>query len=187
MHNLSRLLLLCSLIVSSVGCDQATKAIANAAIGSGPALWYFGDTLRLTYAENPGGFLSVGATLPPLLRSVLFGVIPAVVVIGLMIPLVRNHSLSRAEGIALALIVSGALGNLIDRLALGAVRDFLNVGIGPVRSGIFNVADVAVTGGVAIFCFLAMTTQTEPEQRDRGARRHVSRRSRRLTGIALTH
>ena len=163
MHTWSRLLLLLSLIVSSVGCDQATKAIANAAIGSGPALSYFGDTLRLTYAENPGGFLSVGANLPPALRSVLFGVIPAVVVVGLMVPLVRSHSLSRAEGIALALMVSGALGNLIDRLALGAVRDFLNVGIGPVRTGIFNVADVAVTTGVAIFCFLAITTRPEPE------------------------
>lgn len=164
MHNLSRLILLGSLIVSSVGCDQATKAIANAAIGSGPALSYFGDTLRLTYAENPGGFLSVGANLPPLFRSVLFGVIPALVVVGLMIPLVRNHSLSRAEGIALALIVSGALGNLIDRLALGAVRDFLNLGIGPVRTGIFNVADVAVTSGVVIFCFLAISTRAELEE-----------------------
>jgi signal peptidase II len=159
----SRLVVLLSLIVCSVGCDQATKAIANAAIGSGPALSYFGDTVRLTYAENPGGFLSLGANLPPVLRGVLFGIIPAVVVVGLMVPLVRSHSLSRAEGIALALIVSGALGNLIDRLALGAVRDFLNVGIGPVRTGIFNVADVAVTTGVAIFCVLAVTTRSDPE------------------------
>ena len=159
----SRLLLLGALIVSSVGCDQATKAIANAAIGSGPSLSYFGDTVRLTYAENPGGFLSVGANLPPAVRSLVFGAVPALVVLGLMVPLVRNHALSRGEAIALALIVSGALGNLIDRLVLGAVRDFLNVGIGPLRTGIFNVADVAVTMGVALYCVVAASRPADPD------------------------
>jgi signal peptidase II len=148
----SRLLVLGSLIISSVGCDQATKAIANATIGAGPSLSYFGDTVRFTYAENRGGFLSVGADLSPALRGWLFGVVPALVLIGLLVPLVRNHALSRWEVVALALIFSGALGNLIDRLALGVVRDFLTIGIGPVRTGIFNVADMAVTLGVAIFC-----------------------------------
>jgi signal peptidase II len=156
----TRLLLLLALIVSSVGCDQATKAIANAAIGSGPSLSYFGDTVRLTYAENPGGFLSVGANLPPAVRSWVFGAVPALVVLGLMVPLVRNHALGRGEAIALALIVSGALGNLIDRLVLGAVRDFLNVGIGPLRTGIFNVADVALMLGVALV--ILTETRTRP-------------------------
>ena len=151
----SRLILLGSLIACSVGCDQATKAIANAAIGSGPSLSYFGDTVRLTYAENTGGFLSVGSNLPPAIRSWIFGLVPALVVLGLMVPLLRSQSLRRGEAIALALIVSGALGNLIDRLMLGAVRDFLNVGIGPLRTGIFNVADVSVMMGVVLYCVVA--------------------------------
>jgi signal peptidase II len=163
MVNYSRLLLLGALIVSSVGCDQATKAIANATIGSGPSLSYLGDTVRLTYAENPGGFLSLGADLPPGVRSWLFGIAPIAVVLALLVPLVRNHSLGRGEVIALGLIVSGAVGNLIDRLVLGAVRDFMNVGIGSVRTGIFNVADLAVTLGVAIFCYLITTSRTDPE------------------------
>jgi signal peptidase II len=155
-----RLILLSSVIACSVGCDQATKAIANAAIGSGPSLSYFGDTVRLTYAENTGGFLSVGSNLPPPIRTWIFGLVPAIVVLGLMVPLLRSPSLRRGEAIALALIVSGALGNLIDRLMLGAVRDFLNVGIGPLRTGIFNVADVAVMMGVVLYCVVA-TSRTE--------------------------
>ena len=160
----SRLLLLSGLLVSSVGCDQATKAIANATIADGPSLSYFGDTVRLTYAENAGGFLSVGSDLPPEIRSWVFGLAPAIVVVALLVPLVRVHTLGRVEVIALGLIVSGAVGNLIDRLALGVVRDFMNVGIGPVRTGIFNVADLAVTTGVAIFCYLLTTAKPGPEE-----------------------
>lgn len=152
-------------MVSSVGCDQATKAIANATIADGPALSYFGDTVRLTYAENPGGFLSVGADLPPAVRSWLFGIAPAIVVVGLLVPLLRNHALGRWEVVALGLIVSGAVGNLIDRLVLGAVRDFVTVGIGPLRTGIFNVADLAVTVGVTMFCFM-LTTMRSGAARD---------------------
>ena len=159
----SRFLLLGSLMVSSVGCDQATKAIANAAIAGGPSLSYFGGAVRLTYAENPGGFLSLGADLPAEVRGWLFGIAPALVVVGLLVPLVRNHALSRGEVIGLGLIVSGAVGNLIDRLLFGAVRDFMHVGIGPLRTGIFNGADLAVTAGVAIFCYVAATRKAETE------------------------
>ena len=168
MTTCSRLLLLGSLLVSSVGCDQATKAIANATIGGGPSLSYFGDTVRLTYAENPGGFLSIGADLPPEIRGLVFGIAPAVVVVALLVPIVRNRSLGRGEIIALGLIVSGAVGNLIDRLVLGVVRDFMNVGIGPVRTGIFNVADLAVTMGVAIFCYVVTRAKPEPEEEGPG-------------------
>ena len=47
----------------------------------------------------------------------------------------------------MALFLAGALSNLIDRIAVGSVIDFLNVGIGPLRTGIFNVADVAIMAG----------------------------------------
>ena len=49
--------------------------------------------------------------------------------------------------IAWALVFAGGIGNLIDRMRINAVIDFLNLGIGPVRTGIFNVADMAITAG----------------------------------------
>jgi signal peptidase II len=48
------------------------------------------------------------------------------------------------------MFLAGGLSNLIDRITLGSVIDFMNVGVGPVRTGIFNVADVAIMAGVAI-------------------------------------
>jgi signal peptidase II len=56
-----------------------------------------------------------------------------------------------AEVVAVGAIVGGGLGNLWDRIQLGVVRDFMNVGIGSLRTGIFNVADMAITfGGIAL-------------------------------------
>jgi signal peptidase II len=57
-------------------------------------------------------------------------------------------------GVSVALIVGGGVSNLIDRLRYGGyVVDFLNVGIGPVRTGIFNVADMAIMVGVVMWAF----------------------------------
>jgi signal peptidase II len=57
-------------------------------------------------------------------------------------------------GVSVALIVGGGVSNLVDRLRYGGyVVDFLNVGIGPVRTGIFNVADMAIMVGVVLWAF----------------------------------
>jgi signal peptidase II len=52
-----------------------------------------------------------------------------------------------------ALFVAGGASNLVDRIAHGVVIDFMNVGIGPLRTGIFNVADVAIMLGAGILMF----------------------------------
>ena len=63
----------------------------------------------------------------------------------------RDPRFRTAEVAAVAAIVGGGIGNLVDRVQLGAVRDFLNVGIGSLRTGIFNLADMAITfGGIAL-------------------------------------
>jgi signal peptidase II len=70
--------------------------------------------------------------------------------------------------VALAFIAGGGISNLIDRLIYGGlVTDFLNVGIGPFRTGIFNVADMAILAG-ALLLFLkpgAPPTRITPTQR----------------------
>lgn len=152
----AKLILLALVIVCSVSCDQVTKAIATTTIGPNASLSYFGGTVRLWNTENPGGFLSVGADLSPLMRAIIFGGFNSLIVIGALFYVVRNEEhLRRLEVIGFALVVSGALGNVIDRAALGVVRDFMHIGIGPVRTGIFNVADVAAMAGAILlfFCF----------------------------------
>jgi signal peptidase II len=153
---LVRLLVLCVLAIACIGCDQATKKFAtDRLIHVGPVS-LLGGTLRLQYAENPGGFLGWGGHFSPAARFAFLVVVNAAVLGGVAWALIVPSRLTRANFIALALILTGGIGNLIDRLSNdGLVTDFLNVGIGPLRTGIFNVADVAISTG-AIVLFIAM-------------------------------
>jgi signal peptidase II len=93
----------------------------------------------------------LGSALAPTTRFWLFVVGVGGVLAMLLGLTLRDARFRRPEVVAVAAIVGGGIGNLVDRVQLGAVRDFLNVGIGPLRTGIFNVADMAITfGGIAL-------------------------------------
>lgn len=141
--------LLCLLLAATAGCDRVTKHYALTTLAGEPSRSYLGDTVRLDYQENPGGFLSAGATWSPQARTVIFQAANGAFLLIALIMAYR-YKWSRFASVGLVLFVAGGLSNLIDRVAIGTVIDFLNVGIGPVRTGIFNVADVAIMAGVAI-------------------------------------
>lgn len=148
MKNLRRGVLLCLLLVATAGCDQVTKRYALTELAGAPDQSFLGDTLRLQYHENPGAFLSFGANWNPKTRIVVFQVANSLFLLAIAIVALRSHW-SRQGALGLGLILGGGVSNLIDRVALGTVVDFLNVGIGPLRTGIFNMADVAVMAGAA--------------------------------------
>jgi len=135
--------------VFSIACDQVTKSIAEARLAPAERLSYLRDTFRLGYAENTGAFLGLGAAFPGALK---FGIMALVAsfLVAVALYIVRSRELGLFEASAMALFVSGGIGNLIDRLWLGFVRDFMNLGIGSLRTGIFNVADVALMAGAGL-------------------------------------
>lgn len=141
--------MLCLLLAATAGCDRVTKHYALTTLAGSPGQSYLGDTIRLDYHENAGGFLSAGATWHPATRTVVFQIANGVFLFGTLIMAIR-YQWSRLAAAGLILFVAGGVSNLIDRVAMGSVIDFLNVGIGPVRTGIFNVADVAIMAGVAL-------------------------------------
>jgi signal peptidase II len=146
----NRIFLLLVLMTVCVGCDQATKRLAAFALKDMRALSFLGNTFRLEYAENPGAFLSLGSTLPDTARFLLLTVVSGGVLLALaaFVCLRRNIRISDFTGYAL--ILAGGLSNLLDRVVAGFVIDFMNIGVGTVRTGIFNVADVAIMGGLAL-------------------------------------
>jgi len=148
----TRRLVLMLAVVATVGCDQITKRIATATLADGPGQCYFGDTVRVTYVENEGGFLSLGAAMPPAVRTAVFTVATGAMLLVLSVIAVRSR-LRLWPALGLALFLAGGASNWIDRVAQGAVVDFLNVGVGVVRTGIFNVADVAIMAGAVAFAF----------------------------------
>ncbi|MDX1930763.1 MAG: signal peptidase II [Pirellulaceae bacterium] len=157
-----RLFLALTILCSCVGCDQATKSIAMNSLRDQPPRSYFADTLQLDYAQNPGGFLSLGANLPNSFRTSLFVGTNCVMMLGLLSFLVLKRNMPLLRFISLVYVLSGGVGNLIDRVSNnGLVTDFINLGIGPIRTGVFNVADIAITfGAIAIF-LLAFKRETD--------------------------
>ena len=114
-------------------------------------VWSFvGDTFRLQLTHNTGAFLSLGATLPEASRVVVFSLCVGLLLMVLLGYILFSKSVSYLEILAYSLLLTGDVGNLIDRVQLGYVIDFMNIGIGTLRSGIFNVADMAVTPGVLV-------------------------------------
>jgi signal peptidase II len=141
--------LLCLLLAATAGCDRVTKHLALTNLAGMPGQSYLGDTIRLDYHENAGGFLSTGAAWRPEVRAAVFQVANGFFLLGTLI-MAMKFKWSRLAGAGLVLFLAGGLSNLIDRIAMGRVIDFLNVGIGPVRTGIFNVADVAIMAGIGL-------------------------------------
>lgn len=143
-----RIVVVAVTLLTCVGCDQATKAVAKEYLHRNETLSFAHDTFRLQYAENKGAFLSLGASLPDKARELIFTVGIGAVVIGLLGYILFAPTLSHAAIISLSLITGGGLSNLIDRIAYGGyVVDFLNIGLGDLRTGIFNIADVAIMVG----------------------------------------
>jgi len=149
MTKIAKTFVLIILVSMTVGCDHISKHIATTALKDTDGRSFLGDTLRIEYAENTGGMLSLGANLSPGIHTAIFKVGIGVVLIGMAVAAIIMQ-LSPMTLIGLGLTCGGGLSNWIDRITTGSVVDFMNVGIGSLRSGIFNVADLAVLLGALL-------------------------------------
>ncbi len=156
MSRKARLVTLAALLVTLVGCDQASKQYATTHLRhtAHAPISLLGDTFEIRYAENPGAFLSLFANLPQHVRFWLLTVMNGVILAGVGFFLLRRHSIDRLSFVALALLLAGGVGNLIDRVSLsGFVIDFMVIdlaaetGVAWLKTGVFNVADMAITAG----------------------------------------
>lgn len=147
-----KLLVSASIVFVSIVLDQLTKLAAWTGLRGQPGHSFLGGIVRLEYAENTGAFLSLGANMGETARLLIlvFGVM---IVIGFCVAWLIRSTHSWLGVVALSLVISGGLGNLIDRIWRGSVVDFLIMGVGPVRTGVFNVADMAITGGLLLMLY----------------------------------
>lgn len=132
-----------------LAADQLSKSWAVAHLEGRPAQTYWG-IFTLVYAENMGAWGSLGAGWGASTRWLVLGLLPALVLAGLVVYALREPEISPSEVVACALVVAGGTGNLIDRFTLGYVQDFLYLGYGPIGTNIFNIADAVVMLGLGI-------------------------------------
>lgn len=124
-----------------VAVDQIVKAIIAQALGGGSVIEILGGLIRLDYTRNSGaafGMFQAG--------GIVFAAIAVGVSAGILIFYRRVANGPRTVRFALGLILGGALGNLIDRVRLGYVVDFIDLRWWPV----FNLADSAIVIGVCL-------------------------------------
>jgi len=130
--------------------DQLTKAWVRSTMTLNEAIPVVGDVIRLTYIHNEGAAfgLSVGPH-----SSLVFLVLAAVASVLVLYLLLSSPREERMQRVALALILGGALGNIIDRIRWSMVVDFIQVGVAGHYWPIFNVADSAVTLGAVLLAW----------------------------------
>ncbi|HTO91522.1 MAG TPA: signal peptidase II [Candidatus Sulfotelmatobacter sp.] len=143
---MKRVVALLAIAGGVLACDQWTKHLATAHLAGRPPVRLIGDYVQLTYALNSGVAFSLGAGSR--FPFYLFSIAAALVILWLF---ARGRVPRQGQQFALALILGGALGNLVDRVSSGLVVDFVELGIGRFHWPVFNLADSAVTVGVALF------------------------------------
>ncbi len=148
---MKRVLLIFVIIGVCIAADQYTKVVAKNNLMGKPAISFMYDTFRFQYAENKGAFLSFGSTLPKEINFFVLTILPTILITGMLGYIIFSHKLSGMETYTFAFITGGGLSNIYDRITNdGGVVDFMNAGIGSLRTGIFNVADMAITGGIIV-------------------------------------
>ncbi len=136
--------------------DQLTKAMISTNPSAFANVEVIPGFFHITYVKNAGAAWSMLSG-----QRVLLSLISAAAVIGMLWVLQRTVAKKqKLNSLALSLMIAGALGNLIDRLMLGSVRDFLNFYIFGYDFPVFNVADICLTIGVGL---LILATILEPD------------------------
>ena len=150
---IKRITIILIIIILNIALDQITKAIAVEELQSSPTTYYLNDMFALTFVKNDGAFLSLGSDMNPTLQFLLLKVLPVIMLLLLTFYTFFSKGLNKFQIIAMSFILGGGISNIYDRLLYGEVVDFMNMGIGSLRTGIFNFADVSIMVGIGIFLF----------------------------------
>ncbi len=143
-----RLILVFGIIAVVIGIDQWSKYWAVNNLMGEPSTSYLDDFFRLTFARNTGAFLSLGSGLSEDWRYWVLTILPVLVLLFLLYQTLFSKTMNQWQIIAFSIILGGGISNIYDRMMYGNVVDFLNMGIGDLRTCIFNVADMAIMTGL---------------------------------------
>ena len=162
-----KIILFCCICFISIGCDRVTKDLAKEHLANTESKSFLNDTFRLMYVENTGAALSMGSDLSNTASFWLLSILPLLFLILLFGYSIKNVArLQVSQMIFFAMIFSGGIGNIIDRILYDRhVPDFMNLGIANFRTGIFNFADVFVSIGV-LGLMITLLLKKEPDQKN---------------------
>jgi signal peptidase II len=138
--------------------DRISKLALPDLLSEGAPREVLGSTLQLIRSENRGGLFGLFQGSAPLLALLSLGV----VVLLLLMHEREGESRPSALTLATGLLIGGALGNLLDRITLGYVLDFIDLGVGSVRFWTFNIADMGISFGILIILVAVLRSKGDP-------------------------
>lgn len=125
--------------------DMVSKYIVSRLLIVNESVMVIKNFFNITYVRNPGAAFSIFST-----NSFLVMIISFIIIIGIILYISKNKPSNKMERVAYSLILGGAIGNFIDRVIYGYVRDFIEIDIFGWDYPIFNLADVFVVVGVIL-------------------------------------
>ena len=143
-----------AVVLAVMAVDQGTKALIRSRLAEGETWPGSGEFLRLSHVENSGAAFGVLQGAGPFLL-----VITVIGVVALAAYVVVAPPERRLYLVALAMVLGGAAGNLIDRATRGTVTDFID----PARYPAFNLADSAIVVGASVIIWLTLAGGTDGE------------------------
>jgi len=176
-NKIFRILLILGILFLNIGADQLTKHLALEYLSPGKTVQVVGDIFVLRLAYNTGAFLSFGAGFDDLFKALFFRYGPLLILTVLFVYLLFSYAwkkqLKTSYVIALSTILGGGFGNLIDRFVNDStVLDFMNFGIGSLRTGILNVADLSITFGALALIILLLLQEKKKNNKDSKTLQH---------------
>ena len=136
-----------------VAIDQLTKWMISRSLSFYEEISVIPGLLKIIHIHNPGGAFGIFASHNGSIRTIMFIGIASIAMCGILYLYKNTPKEYPVFLIGLALIFGGALGNIIDRIRIGRVIDFIDFYIGSIHWPAFNVADSAITVGMFIFAF----------------------------------
>ena len=157
------MILLISIIAGSIVLDQLTKWLAVVFLQGQPSFPLWEDVLHFTFVKNSGAAFGMLSN-----HRWVFMIVSTVAILGLVVYLFRFCPKQRLVQISLAMIIGGGIGNMIDRIALGYVIDFIDFTL--INFAVFNVADSFVTvGAFLLMGYLIVDTVKEVKAQKKAA------------------
>jgi signal peptidase II len=158
-----RLLLILIVISINIGCDQSTKYLARKHLKYAGKVEVIDNFVVLDYEENSGAFMGIFSGLPQAARVLLLMILPSIFLLFMLYYVIWKRELHALALFALCCIIGGGMSNvMIDRVLNDyRVVDFMNVGIGSIRSGIFNFADLSIMLGTSLLLIITLRFRKE--------------------------
>jgi signal peptidase II len=157
----NQLLIILSILIFSVYSDQYTKSLAANHLVKEEPVSICSGIIVFSYVENSAGFLGILSELPKYIQFFLLNICVTLILLYCLYYLFSGKSHTIRRTISLSVITGGGMSNLFDRIINnGRVIDFLQLQIGPIKTGIFNLADVYILAGSFLLGFLLLSTDS---------------------------